>query len=311
MNALRILRSGPACPSPARLKRLRASFLRRGYVRLPGFLEPRLRGWVRSRLARARFRIRPGPDANREEVLDPDLAFSLLVLLLNDPVLIRGVEAATGSRVRGFSGRIFRMRPGRGHYSRWHSDWKGGRKVGFRIHLGGPCRGGGLLLRRAREDRPFARVAPASGGAVLYRLGPDLRHRTADLGGSGPLVALDGWFMARAPSVPLPKKAVGSPRPPRAGRKFRSLSDRLVIPPDVIWFGTEPALRICRLPEGRIVVLDGVSSRCWSLLARRLSLPGILARMAREYQVPPDRLRKDLLGLLQQLAGLGFLRVRS
>ncbi len=59
---------------------------------------------------------------------------------------------------------------------------------------------------------------------------------------------------------------------------------------------------LLHLDDGRYFALDDVGARFWELLDGRSELPDIARRIASEYAVPADRVERDLLELVNDLA---------
>ncbi len=57
--------------------------------------------------------------------------------------------------------------------------------------------------------------------------------------------------------------------------------------------------------------LDGVGARVWELLSEPRAVSDVAAAIAAEYEVDEDTARRDLLALLDELAGRGLVEVRD
>jgi len=62
------------------------------------------------------------------------------------------------------------------------------------------------------------------------------------------------------------------------------------------------------LESGVSVELDEVGTRMWELLAEHGDLAAVATAMSAEFEVDPERLEKDLAGLVDQLSERGLLR---
>ena len=123
-------------------------------------------------------------------------ASELLVLLCNDPVVLRAVEDISGcAPLTRFNGSIYRMLPDAGHQQAWHDDAIDGRRVTLSVHLGPAAYEGGVLEIRDRATR--RRIAhvpnPSRGDGVLFKVDPALEHRVT-LVTNGVKTAFAGWF---------------------------------------------------------------------------------------------------------------------
>ena len=57
-----------------------------------------------------------------------------------------------------------------------------------------------------------------------------------------------------------------------------------------------------------IYTLNEVGSQIWSLLEKPISIEMIVALLCEEYDAPPERIRTDVLELLDMLQGKGLIR---
>jgi hypothetical protein len=58
--------------------------------------------------------------------------------------------------------------------------------------------------------------------------------------------------------------------------------------------------------QGRFYGLDGVAGRFWEMLENGVGLKEIEARMEHKYDVPRERIERDLRVLIEQLRGRGL-----
>jgi len=68
---------------------------------------------------------------------------------------------------------------------------------------------------------------------------------------------------------------------------------------------------ILHLTSGTYYSLDPVGARIWSLLEQPIQVRALRDHLLAEYDVPPDRLERDLLALLEQLAAASLIEVRD
>lgn len=197
----RLTRTGlRGTPSARELERLRTRFAREDHVRICRFLDDDLLLAVDEALARSRFveRVHPGIGDNKElAVENASTLGGLLHLLTNTDELFDLVEQITEcGRIGSFSGRVYRVVPGRGHRDAWHSDVGDHRLVALTINLGRrPYRGGVLQMRNSESRRVLRDIPnPGYGDAVLFRISPTLQHRITEIDGTIPKTAFAGWF---------------------------------------------------------------------------------------------------------------------
>ena len=179
---------------------LREAYQRQQYVLLPDLISERLLPVVVELVRGGTFKDRKHEGIGKEACLVPGVATSLLQLLFNDPELLALVAEITGCGPLGcFDGRVYRMSGGADHYDSWHSDVGEDRQVALSVNLSArPFAGGALEIRRASMTNAEWIVENAApGSAVLFRIGPDLRHRVSTVIGDEPRTAYAGWFRTR------------------------------------------------------------------------------------------------------------------
>jgi hypothetical protein len=131
--------------------------------------------------------------------LPPGALSSALEFLTNDAALFTAIQELTGCPAIGcFRGRVYRMLPGAGHASDWHSDVSGGRMITMSVNLStAPFEGGELQIREVDTERMLRTLRnTGNGDAVIFRIDPSLQHQVLPLTGSAPRDALAGWFLA-------------------------------------------------------------------------------------------------------------------
>jgi hypothetical protein len=182
--------------SDADLQALREQFRREHIIRLKGFLDAAHVELTHRYIDEVGFLPRVHEGIGTELCLPEGRAVRLLFFLVNDPALFAVIERITGCASIGcFTGRLYRMLPGRDDFDTWHSDAIQNRMVGMSVNLGPPYEGGVFQLR----DRPSTRMlgeAPnvGAGDAILFRIDKDLEHWITPLSGTEAKTAFAGWF---------------------------------------------------------------------------------------------------------------------
>jgi hypothetical protein len=175
--------------------RLRSNF-HEGVLHLPGFLEPEISSELMRRLEEPGARV--GADGRMEwHPLD-----SVLCFLFNEPRLFALVSSLSGcGAVAGFTGKMRRVEPGKGGIA-WHNDMHPTQKrlVALTLNLSpAPYEGGDLQLAHAGDGAIFCqRGNPAAGDVLLFKIGPEYRHRSTPVLGRNPKWIFSGWFCAEA-----------------------------------------------------------------------------------------------------------------
>jgi hypothetical protein len=191
-------RSGCRVEAPrADLAKLRGQFDKTTCVRLPGFLAPALLDDLSAMLGKSSFSAFRHGDIGMEEIAESGTLGAMLMLVLNDPALLAMIEEITGRGPLGlFEGRVYRIRPGAGHFDSWHADTERNRKVAISINLQrervvtAPLQ----IRRRDSEDILFEVSNSTPGDAVLFAVDDVHVHRIKPMAEAGVRIACAGWF---------------------------------------------------------------------------------------------------------------------
>jgi hypothetical protein len=198
--AIRLTRRGVECTaSAADLAEAKAEFATHHSLLLRGFIEPALLAAIQRQLTNEPLLHKKNEGIGTELRLPPGPLSSALEFLTNDPALFEAIEGLTGcSSIGCFRGRVYRMLPGAGHASDWHSDVSGGRMITMSVNLSASLFDGGeLQIREAGTERMIRRLRnTGAGDAVIFRIDPVLQHQVLPLTGTAPRDALAGWFLA-------------------------------------------------------------------------------------------------------------------
>jgi hypothetical protein len=180
------------------IEHLRAQYRARHHLLLPNLIESGLLDVLLERIERAEFAFRETDGVLTEfRMVDRGPAASLSFLVSN-PLFLRFIEQITGAGHLGqFVGRVYRMSAVKDHYSEWHNDVLGNRRVAMSINLTKATFSGGALQMRKRDaDTLLAEVKNAGlGDALLFRVSTELVHRVQGVEGDVPRTAFAGWFL--------------------------------------------------------------------------------------------------------------------
>ena len=198
--AVRLTRRGvERTAAAADVDAAKAEFAARHSLVLPRFIEPELLAAIQRQLANEPFLHKMNEGIGAELRLPSGALSSALEFLTNDPDLFEVVQELTGCSAIGcFRGRVYRMLPGAGHASHWHSDVSGGRMITMSVNLSASLFDGGeLQIREAGSGRMIRRLRnTGAGDAVIFRIDPSLQHQVLPLAGTVARDALAGWFLA-------------------------------------------------------------------------------------------------------------------
>jgi hypothetical protein len=88
-----------------------------------------------------------------------------------------------------------------------------------------------------------------------------------------------------------------------------SFADRVTMPEDVLVSGLENESVILNLQSETYYGLDEVGTRFLTVLTASESIQAAYEKLLDEYEVDAAALRKDLLGIVEQLSEQGIVRV--
>jgi hypothetical protein len=88
-------------------------------------------------------------------------------------------------------------------------------------------------------------------------------------------------------------------------------SQRLSVPEDVLLQELDGESVILNLKSECYFGLDEVGTRMWAVLTSSASIQDAYELLLTEYDVAPDVLRQDLVGLAEQLVGHGLLEIHG
>jgi hypothetical protein len=182
--------------SDAELLSLRDQFDREHIIRLPGLLDAEHLAVTNAYIDEVGFLPRVHDGIGTELCLPDGRAVRLLFFLVNDPALFALIQRITGCRTIGcFTGRMYRMIPGRDDYDSWHSDSIQDRMIGMSVNIG-PAYEGGIFQLREKASKRILGEAPnvVPGDAILFRIDEALQHWITPLSGTQPKTAFAGWF---------------------------------------------------------------------------------------------------------------------
>jgi len=80
---------------------------------------------------------------------------------------------------------------------------------------------------------------------------------------------------------------------------------------DLVSADLEREAVILNLKDGVYYGLDPMGARIWNLIQQPRSVTEIIETLLEEYEVDPQRLSNDLLGLLKEMAARGLIEVRG
>jgi hypothetical protein len=86
---------------------------------------------------------------------------------------------------------------------------------------------------------------------------------------------------------------------------------RICMASDVLYRQVDGESVVLDLKTERYLGLDEVATRMWQLITGSESVQAACEALLQEYDVEPERLRRDLSGFIQELLELGLVEVAS
>jgi hypothetical protein len=315
----RLTRLGISCDAtPSQILSARAHFEQHNYLRLPGFLEPRLLRVVQRHLSNSFFE-KKYDKVGLELRLPKDPVPTVFRILMNDPKFFRLIRGVTGCGPIGcFAGRLYRLVARQGHAFVWHDDMVDDRKVAISINLSdAPYRGGTLEIRERSSAVHDSVPNLGFGDAVIFRVDESVEHRVTPVVGEVPKTAYSGWFCTRPRYTSVHSKIVAqseSAIAARAIRKLRRLAlpsphDVVKIPSAVVCQTTGRKTFVANISTAMCYGLDEIGGRVWELMAEGHEMRSISATIANEYAAPRRNVERDILELAHKLAQRDLVKV--
>lgn len=81
------------------------------------------------------------------------------------------------------------------------------------------------------------------------------------------------------------------------------------IPGNVLFHNLDGEAVLLNLQTGKYFGLDAIGTRIWNLIGELGVLPAVYRKMLEEYDVDAERLKADLLALIDQLAARGLIQL--
>jgi len=177
---------------------LQADYERQHLVILPKLIEPSLLETLVQKIERAQFVFHDTHGVLSEFRMVDSGPTATFTFLVSNPAFLRVVERITGCRQLGqFTGRVYRITSSADHYSEWHNDVIGDRRVAMSLNLTREFFGGGALqMKLANSTELLSEVRNTGfGDALLFRVSKQLLHRVQGVEGGVPRTAFAGWFL--------------------------------------------------------------------------------------------------------------------
>ena len=330
---IHLTRSGTVSTySRAEMERLSFEFREHHCITLPGLLPSGMLEMLRRQIAHAEFETRIHRHVTPHPVdfcMKANACSGLLHFLTNDPLFLALVEELTQvGDIGGFAGSVYRLDPSPATSDVWHSDAQRDRMLALSLNLSVGAYSGGLLqIRERRSQRIVHQVANiGSGDAILFAIAPTLQHRVSPIEGTVSRTAFAGWFHAaprdRPPSTPSlwtstgdlpsetgPESASTDASSAANARMTSTLQSEIRVADEIFFRAHDDVLVLYDARVGSSYALNRVGRRIWVLLSENHTLPAVMDLLAREYDVPPENLHREVLALVEELAAAGLVTI--
>lgn len=205
---LQITYDGIIEPTPDQLAELTRTFSDQHFVHLRGLIERSFLDQLVDRIEQVEFREDLTDNIGCvERCADPRIDHGMQFMLNQEPIL-KTISSIVGKEVHRWLGNTVRRTPGADHFSNWHNDTTPPVEIeGDRYRRVVPLslnltrhrfEGGNLRMRTVPDEKEFADIENKEpGDALMFRIGPDLQHRVADVTGTVPRLVHVGWFHER------------------------------------------------------------------------------------------------------------------
>jgi hypothetical protein len=95
------------------------------------------------------------------------------------------------------------------------------------------------------------------------------------------------------------------------GERSVSATDRVEVGDQVFFRELDGETVLLNIDTGQYYGLDEVGTRVFLLLREHQALDKVLNILEAEYDVPPDKLRTDVIGLMERLSAHGLLKIAN
>jgi hypothetical protein len=184
------------------LGRMREGFSDNLYIKLPGILPKELLEEIQHNVEKAEYYTLDHGDAGLDLRMYNNSTHELLHVLVNDRKLLDLVGKITkNNKLKYFSGRVYKMIPGGGHYDSWHTDISWHRVLTLSINLSTEAYSGGVLRIRDRKTKQIIQEVSNTvpGDGILFPISTHLEHMVTNVEGAIPKIAFAGWFNSEIP----------------------------------------------------------------------------------------------------------------
>lgn len=286
------------------LEQIKSLFKKQHFLKLPGLLSPDLLDSIQRDIDKAEFYILDHGDAGLDLRMVNNSTNELLHALINENKFLRFLEQVTGyHQIKYFTGRVYKMIPGEGHYDIWHTDLSWSRVLTMSINLSNDIYSGGILkIRNKKTKEIIAEVSNTGfGDAIIFPISEDLEHMVTEVESNVAKIAFAGWLSSKISIETFSKDkllqlnennheiaiSLNSTVVALKGLLTENINNQLVI--------FNP---ICEMGFG----LDSLGEEIWKLIQIPVTVRDIQDHILKKYSnVNPKQCEKDIILFLVNL----------
>ena len=206
---IQITQKGLTLPSEAEIQQLQQEFQEKRCIVLPQLVEEKLLEKTLQGISKGEFfendhaHNKKGLYTLEDTLQSKNIATHLIHFIINNKQLFKVIQQITGCReIKGFKGRIYKLKPDGTQKLDWHEDtFDPVRVLAMSLNLSAqPYEGGIFQIKRKKSDEILREVPCGNlGDAHIFDISDDLLHRVTATTGNNPRVAAAGWFTDDTP----------------------------------------------------------------------------------------------------------------
>ena len=309
---IQITKTGTVClGSKKDLEEIKTRLSDELYIKLPNFLSPELLKSIQQNIESAEYYTLDHGDAGLDLRMVNNSTHDLLHRLVNDRKFLDLFEKITDrKKIKYFTGRIYKMTPGQGHYDKWHTDISWHRILTLSINLSTDIYSGGILQIRDRKTKKIIQEISNTvpGDAIIFPISTHLEHMLTPVEGNISKIAFAGWFSSEIPYESFIKsKSLDSSNDSQEIHLRISKDSVIQAKKGLLYedFGREQFVFDTDNETG--FGLDSLGTVIWNLLQDPITVIEIRDQILNNFDVNPKKCEQDLLFFLQELQNAGLL----
>ena len=313
---IQITKTGAVCSDSEKdLEEIKTKFSDELYIKLPNLLAPELLKLIQRNIQSAEYYTLDHGDAGLDLRMVSNPVHELLHRLVNDRKFLNLLEKTTGSKqIKYFTGRVYKMIPGQGHYDEWHTDISWHRVLTLSINLSTEIYSGGILQIRDRKTKKIIQEISNTipGDAIIFPIFPRLEHMLTPVDGNISKIAFAGWFSSEIPyEFFIQNKSLDISNDSQEIH-LKISKDSVVQPVNGLLYESLKGQPFIFNPSTEAAYgLDPMGVFVWNLLQQPITVIEIKNSILRNYEIMEKQCEKDLLFFLQGLANAQLISIEK